>query len=131
MTFSRKAIAVTLCLAPCLVATVSLADGFPERPVAKKYREAYRPKPIVRLNAPAPSCRHGHETFGTYDRQNNFNSGFGCATNSTLDKMLANRRDKFAGRGTRYSDGERAANIVADYRLWTNGNIPSPNPPAE
>lgn len=131
MTFLRRGIAVTLCLAPWLITTPSVADGLPERPVAKRYKEAYRPKPIVRLSAPAPSCRHAHETFGTYDRQNDFNGGFRCATNSTLDKMLANRRDKFAGRGTRYSDGERAANIVADYRVWKNGNIPGPNPPAE
>lgn len=48
---------------------------------------------------------------------NDFDRGIGCASRSNLAAMIASRRDLVRGRGTLYSDGDRAAHTVTQYRL--------------
>jgi hypothetical protein len=55
---------------------------------------------------------------------NGFDPQIGCALRGNLNAMVANKRDLVHGRGTPYSDGERAAQVVKQYR---EGRQPTDN----
>lgn len=67
-----------------------------------------------------PDCAFSSQFFetlaGREPRDNSFDPTIGCAMRDNLSAQVANRRDLVRGRGTRYSDGERAAAAVSQYR---------------
>ncbi len=69
---------------------------------------------------PARNCNYRKRSFDTvgFDGDNEFDETTGCSVHTGIALMAARKKDLFKGRGTRYSDGERAANIVVDYRAW-------------
>lgn len=52
----------------------------------------------------------------TEPSDNGFDPQIGCPARANLNAMISRKRDLVKGRGTRYFDGERAANIVKQYR---------------
>jgi type IV pilus biogenesis protein CpaD/CtpE len=68
----------------------------------------------------AEKCQTDESSFDTvgFDGDNSFDKTVGCSVRTGIALMAANKRDLVKGQGTRFSDGERAANIVNDYRAW-------------
>jgi hypothetical protein len=68
----------------------------------------------------AQNCDYSEDSFDTVwlggRVGNNFDPAIGCHVHANLEAMVSKRSDLTAGRGTRYSDGERAANIIGRYR---------------
>jgi hypothetical protein len=50
------------------------------------------------------------------DNDSSFDPQIGCSMQVNLSAMTENRADLVKGRGTRYSDAERAGHAVRDYR---------------
>ncbi len=73
----------------------------------------------------AENCAFEEGTFdtllGSEWTDNHFEPAKGCRTRSNLSAMISNSKDMVVGRGTRFSDGERAANIVIQYRSGKTG----------
>ncbi len=63
-------------------------------------------------------CAISAASKGTSNNENGFDHGIGCSTRASIEAMVENPADLQRGRGTRYSDGERAAQIVTGYRNW-------------
>lgn len=70
-------------------------------------------------------CRYAERSFeGAGEDNSSFDPVIGCSTRANLAAMIENRKDLVKGRGTRYSDGERAGNVVSYYRAWKS-NAPA------
>jgi type IV pilus biogenesis protein CpaD/CtpE len=76
---------------------------------------------------PSRNCNieSSFDTVG-FDGGNEFDNATGCSVQTGIALMAANKKDLVKGRGSRFSDGERAANIVTDYRAWKNRS-PAPH----
>jgi pilus biogenesis lipoprotein CpaD len=55
---------------------------------------------------------------------NKVNPNFGCSDTSNFAAMIADPKDLAKGRSTPFSDGERAANAVSDYRAGKVKDLP-------
>lgn len=86
------------------------AQSPPHRPRAFRHR-VYRYYSVQ--NCPP---QHSFETVGVFE--NTPDKEIGCASKSNLAAMLVKRGDLRAGRGTRFSDADRAATVVEQYRAW-------------
>ena len=75
---------------------------------------------------PSGNCNieSSFDTVG-FDGDNEFDKATGGSVQTGIALMAANKKDLVKGRGSRYSDGERAANIVTDYRAWKNRPLAS------
>ena len=65
--------------------------------------------------------------WGREPPDNRFDPAIGCDMRSNLRAMMSNPRDLVVGRGTRYSDGERAAAAVSQYRSGKTAPVTKAN----
>ncbi|KAI95317.1 hypothetical protein T281_06260 [Rhodomicrobium udaipurense JA643] len=99
--------------------------GVDRRNIALRLARTSRPTEI-RLRSLAAVCAHAPRQFDTlfgleYE-DNRFDHATGCATRSSIEAQVANKTDLARGRGSRLSDGDRAAAIVSHYRDWKPEN---------
>jgi hypothetical protein len=67
---------------------------------------------------PASGCLEKRSFDAVGDSNSSYDPGIGCSTQANLSAMTENQGDLVRGRGTRYSDGERAGHVVSEYRSW-------------
>ncbi len=70
------------------------------------------------------SCRRrSFDTLG-FDDDNALDPANGCSLRADVAAQVSRKGDLRHGRGTRFSDGERNANIVRSYRMWKPLPVP-------
>jgi hypothetical protein len=92
----------------------------PHHPIKQKVQEL---PPI------AASCIDERSFSATGDSNSSFDPGIGCSTQSNLSAMTEDRGDLVKGRGTSYTDGERAGHVVSEYRAWKASPAPTQQSP--
>ncbi|MDZ4791453.1 MAG: CpaD family pilus assembly lipoprotein [Hyphomicrobiales bacterium] len=106
---------------------IVLLAGFIFSPLNDAHAGDMSQPTIGRYAYPSPDCAASDRFIGTLlwddDNNNDFNPEIGCSSRSNLEAMVDRPHDLRRGRGTRYSDGERAADAVIKYR-----NPPPPKP---
>lgn len=106
---------------------IVLLTGFIFSPFNNSHAGDISQPSIGRRAFPSPDCAVSDRFIGTLlwddDNNNDFNPEIGCSSRSNLEAMVDRPHDLRRGRGTRYSDGERAADAVIRYR-----NPPPPKP---